>query len=255
MANTGPRTESGKLVVSQSLNPTAWTKNPAAVEAIQIAKRLRNTKHGLYAQVPIICKSDGCPYKESCPLFSMDIAPHGEKCPIEIAAIEDLFDRYCDDLKIDKNDVNSTVDLLMVKDLVDIDVSLLRCDQKMAIDADFIIQNAVGMTADGDPILKQELHPVVEYKEKLRNSKNKTLQLLNTTRRDKQGTKIVMELDPSQRASQMLKVQAEVENLNSQEDEQKRQYYERLRESNPDLAEKIAPQPKTVIDVEPIGMD
>lgn len=248
MSNTGPRTEAGKMVVSQNLNPTAWTQNPAAVQAIEVAKRLRNTKHGLYASVPIICKSESCPYRQSCPLIEMQIAPHGEKCPIEIAAIEDLFERYCADLKIDRDDPRNTVDLLMVKDIVDIDVSLLRCDNKMAIDADFIIQNAIGMTEEGEAIVKQELHPVVEYKDKLRASKNKMLQLLNSTRRDKEGTRITVEMDPSQRAAQMMKIQSEMAGLDNAEEDAEKAYYERMRNAGQVID-------VTPIDVEPIGLD
>ncbi|WDI05152.1 hypothetical protein PUW25_25425 (plasmid) [Paenibacillus urinalis] len=245
MSNTGPRTEAGKMVVSQNLNPTAWTQNPAAIQAIDVARRLRSTKHGLYASVPIICKAESCPYRESCPLMQMQMAPFGEKCPIEIAAIEDLFDRYCTDLKIDREDPKNTVDLIMVKELVDIDVSLLRCDNKMAIDADFIIENVVGMTEDGDALVKKELHPVVEYKEKLRNSKNKTLQLLNSTRRDKQGTKVTVELDPASRASQMVKVNDDMDAHMENEDEAERRYYEKMRGNN-------EPIDITPIEVEPI---
>lgn len=246
MSNTGPRTEAGKLTVSQNLNPTAWTKNPLAVEAIDIARRLRKTKHGMYASVPIICKAESCPYAENCELHKLGIAPFAEKCPIEIAAIEELYERYCSELKIDPNDTNSTIDLLMVKDIVDIDISLLRCDNKMAIDADFIIENVVGITENGDELRKRELHPVVEYKEKLRAAKGKTLQLLNSTRRDKIGSRITVELSPSQRASEMLKVNTDMIANDLSEEEEEKAYYRR----------KNGPAPgDVVIDVEPIGMD
>jgi|SRR5579875_279683 len=241
---TGPKTEAGKLVVSQNLNPTAWTQNPDAVAAIELAKRMRNTKHGLYASVPIICKSDACPYKESCFLYREGLAPYGEKCPIEIAAIEDLFYRYCEDLKIDPEKSQNTVDVVMVKELVDLDVSLLRCDNKMATDADFIIQNAIGLTEEGEGIYKSELHPVVEYKEKLLNRKHKILQLLNSTRKDKEGTRITVELDPSERAAQMLKVQNDMKVLDMEEDEAEKMYYLRMQKSQGD-----------VIEAEPIGLD
>jgi hypothetical protein len=241
---TGPKTEVGLQTVSRNLDPTAWTQNPEAVHAIEVAKRLRNTKHGLYASVPIICKSHACPYKESCMLYQMDLAPHGEKCPVEIAAIEDLFYRYCEDLKIDPGKSSNTVDLVMVKELVDLDISLLRCDNKMAVDADFIIQNVVSVTEDGEPITKSELHPVAEYKEKLLNRKHKILQLLNSTRKDKEGTKITIGLDPSERAAQMLKVQQDMKILEQDEEEAERRYWERMSKGN-----------NVVIDVEPIGLD
>jgi hypothetical protein len=244
MSRTGPKTEAGKLVVSQNLNPTAWTQNPNAVQAIEVAKRLRNTKHGLYASVPIICKSNGCPYKDSCQLFQMQLAPHGEKCPIEIAAIEDLFDRYITALKIDRDDPNSTVDLIMVKEVVDLDIQILRCDNKMAIDADFIIENTVSVTEDGDALTRSELHPAVEYKQKLLASKHKTLQLLNSTRKDREGSKTTFVLDASQRAAEMLKLQNDLKKLEEEEQEAEEAYYRRMAQSN-----------NTIIDVEPIGLD
>jgi hypothetical protein len=134
----------------------------------------------------------------------------------------------------------------MVKDIVDIDVSLLRCDNKMAIDADFIIDNVVGITEGGDELRKQELHPVVEYKEKLRASKGKMLQLLNSTRRDKVGSKVTIELSASQRASEMLKVQQDMATHDESEDEEEKAYYRRKSGIRPE---------DVVIDVEPIGMD
>ncbi|QHW35685.1 hypothetical protein GZH47_32830 (plasmid) [Paenibacillus rhizovicinus] len=241
--STGPKTEAGKLTVSQNLNPTAWTLNPDAVAAIDVAKRMRNTKHGLYASVPIICKGQACPYRENCFLYKADMAPVEEKCPIEIAAIEDLYDRYCEHFKIKPEDPRSTVDLIMIRELVDIGVTMLRCDNKMAIDADFIIQNTIGMTEDSEPITKSELHPVVEYKEKLRQSLFKTMQLMNSTRKDKEGTKITVEVDPSQRAAEMLKLKTDVTFLEEQEDEAEKAYYARMNGS------------ATVIEAQPIGFE
>ncbi|SFJ62558.1 hypothetical protein SAMN02799624_05230 [Paenibacillus sp. UNC496MF] len=245
MSDTGPKTEAGKMVVSQNLNPTAWTQNPNAVQAIEVAKRLRNTKHGLYASVPIICKSNGCPYKDSCQLHQMELAPHGEKCPIEIAAIEDLFDRYITALKIDRDDPGNTVDLIMVKEVVDLDIQMLRCDNKMAIDADFIIENTISVNEDGDAMTRSELHPAVEYKQKLLASKHKTLQLLNSTRKDKEGNKTTFVLDASQRAAELIKTQQDMKKLEDDEDEAEQAYYRRMAGNNT----------PTIIDVEPIGFD
>jgi hypothetical protein len=241
---TGPKTEAGLAAISESaklLDHSAWTRNPKAVEAIEVAKRLRNTKHGLYASVPIICKAESCPYAHSCPLQQAELAPYGEKCPMEIAAIEDLFYRYCEDLRINPDDRSNMIDLVMVKDLVDADIGLLRCDNKMAWDADYVIHNAVGVTDDGEAITKQELHPLTEYKEKLIARKNKTLQLLNSTRKDKEGTKLNVILDPSERAAQMLKVKQDMMLNDEEEEAAEKRYYEKMNKHNPE-----------VIDVEPI---
>lgn len=197
---TGPKTEAGLQAVSSAAKQwdhSAWTRNPQAVEAITVARQLRNTKHGLYANVPIICKADSCPYAHSCPLIEMQMAPFGEKCPIEIAALEDLFSRYLEEMQINPEDRGSTVDMMLVKDLVDADIGLLRIDNKMAWDADYVIDNVIGISEEGEAITKKELHPLTEYKEKLISRKNKTMQLLNSTRKDKAGDKITLSVDPS----------------------------------------------------------
>lgn len=249
---TGPKTEAGLQAVAahaRELDHSAWTKNPEAVEAINVAKRLRNTKHGLYASVPIICKAETCPYAHSCPLLEQGIAPYGEKCPIEIAAIEDLFGRYAEqfDIDLENRKASETVDLMMVKDLVDADIGLLRCDNKMAWDADYVINNTVGMTEDGEPITRQELHPLTEYREKLINRKHKTFQLLNSTRKDKEGTKLTVTADPSVKAAEMLQVQKDMEMLQDQEDKAEEEYYSKLNRMNSGNED--------IIDIEPVDFE
>lgn len=246
---TGPKTKAGLEAVSahaKQLEHSAWTKNPEAVEAINVARRLRNTKHGLYASVPIICKAEACPYAHSCPLLEQGMAPYGEKCPIEIAAIEDLFERYAEQFEIDLDNrkAGDTVDLMMIKDLVDADIGLLRCDNKMAWDADYVIENTVGMTEDGEPVTRQELHPLTEYREKLINRKHKTLQLLNATRKDREGTKLTVTADPSVQAAEMLQVKEDMERLMEEEEEAEKDYYRRLKKMDSDI-----------IDVEPIDFE
>lgn len=249
MSETGPKTEVGLQTASAhaaNLDHSAWTSNPQAVQAIEIAKRLRQTKHGMYAAIPILCKADGCPYAESCELQQLGMAPYKEKCPMEIAAIEDLFSRYCTDLNINPQDPKQQVDSIMVKELVDLDISMLRCDKKMAINADFIIENVVGMTDDNDAITRQELHPLTEYKDKLRAQKYKTLNLLNSTRKDKEGSKVHVVHDPSERAAQMLKIQKDMQVLDKNEDDAEKAYYEKMKRLGSG-----AP----VVEVEPIVID
>ncbi|MCD7910982.1 hypothetical protein KC480_05510 [Bacillus velezensis] len=244
MGKTGPKTEAGLQAVSDSaknLDHSSWTENPAAVQAIEVAKRIRQTKHGMYASVPIICKSEFCPYAESCELQQMGIAPYGEKCPMEIAAIEDLFQRYCSDMNINPEDPSQQVDAIMVKEVVDLDISMLRCDKKMAISADFIIDQVISVTDDGDPISRQELHPLTEYKEKLRTQKYKTLNLLNSTRKDKEGSTLTINSDPSERAAEMMQI-IESSKLHDEEEQKAREAYYR----------KIGKTDQKVIDLEPI---
>lgn len=244
----GPKTEAGLQAVSAAAKQwdhSAWTRNPQAVEAINVARRLRQTKNGLYSSVPIICKADQCPYAHSCPLIEMQMAPYAEKCPIEIAALEDLFSRYLDEMNINPEDKGSTVDMMLVKDLVDADIGLLRIDNKMAWDADYVIDNVIGLSEDGEAITKKELHPLTEYKEKLIARKNKTMQLLNSTRKDKAGDKITLQVDPSERAAEMMRVQQDMAIHYDEEAEAEKRFMERMKKKSK----------QEIIEVEPILVD
>lgn len=244
----GPKTQAGRDVLSANaklLDHSAWTRNPEAVQAIEIAKRIRKTKHGMYASVPIICKAEGCPYAEQCELQQMGIAPYAEKCPMEIAAIEDLFQRYCEDMNINPEDKRQQVDAILVKEVVDLDIAMLRVDKKMAVSADFIIDQVVSVNEEGDAITRQEVHPMLDHKEKLRAQKYKTLNLLNSTRKDKEGSKTTVVFDPSERAADMLRIQNEMKALDQKEEDAEKAYYDRMNRSGND----------SIIDVEPINMD
>lgn len=221
-----------------------WFSDPNANSSLEMARRMRQTKMGLYASVPIICKAENCPYADSCELMQMGMAVEGQKCPIEIAAIEDLFLRYCTDIGINPEDPAQQVDAIMVKEIVDMDIAMLRVDKKMAVSADFILDSVVGMTDDGHVLTKKEVHPMMDYKEKLRTQKYKTLNLLNSTRKDKAGDKVSVHIDPSTRASEMLKLQKDLVVLDHDAQVEKQAYLDKM--------ERLKNGQSDIIDVEPV---
>jgi hypothetical protein len=223
-----------------------WTNNEDGQQAISIAMAMRHTKIGLYAAVPIICKENDCPYAEGCPLMAQGLSLRGQRCPIEIATIEDLFQRYCTAHQVNPEDPKDAVDLLMIKDLVDTDIGILRCDEKFAIDADYVINNTVGVSEDGVPLTRQELHPLTEYREKLVRRKNHILTNLNSTRKAKNGSKVTIEVSPSEKASQMLNVIDDMKKI-SEDEKRKELEYKKKYLDEPD-------SDKEFIDVDPIDL-
>ena len=223
--------QDSKNVVEKSLaasedSEVKWYGNTNR-EAMEVARRLRRTSGGMYSTVPIICRAEACPYAEACELVQMGLATVGEKCPMEIAAVEDLFQRYCADLMIDPNDPTQQIDAIMVKDLIDLDIGILRCDKKIAINADYIIENVVGVTEEREAITQQVVHPIAELKEKLRNNRNKMLSLFNSTRKDKMGSTINVKTDPLQKASQLMATITEVTDV-EEENKEKEEYLSKL---------------------------
>lgn len=183
---------------SLSLIAQVWGIDEKAAEGITRANKITTIKHGMLAQVPMICRGSRCPYSATCYLEPGQ-RPDNGRCPIEIATILSLFDRYCEHLEVDSEDI---VDLTLVKELVDLDVQLLRADHYMAARPEFIEEVPVFVTDDGIAFTRTEVAKVVEYKERIRKERHRILQLLNSTRKDKDGSK--MKKDPSSIAADIL---------------------------------------------------
>jgi hypothetical protein len=191
-----------RLIPVGQLDSDAFGLSERARQALERANSIQLARHGFYASIPIICRGARCPYAATCQLLKEDLAPVGERCPLEIAAAQRLFQAYVDELKIDPD---SAVDLTLVRELISLDIAILRCENKLAADADFVQEVAVAVTPRGHVITKPEIHRAAEYKDKLLEKRHRVLQLLNSTRKDKAGTKITVQYDPSVRAAELLK--------------------------------------------------
>lgn len=181
--------------------PKAWKLSDAGREAIQLAVGMSNTKHGLYASIPMLCKGDKCPAAAVCPLVDMGKAPVGERCALEIGMILNKFEDYKVEFGIDESNV---VDMSLVKDLIDYDIQLFRAENKIAVQGDFVEDVVVSVTEAGEAITAPQLSKATEYKDKIMNKRFKILELMNSTRKDKAGDKLTISLDPSSYASQLM---------------------------------------------------
>lgn len=181
--------------------PKAWKLSDKGREAIQLAVGMAQTKHGLYASIPMLCKGEKCPYAAVCPLVEMDKAPEGERCPLEIAMILSKYESYSQEFGIDESNV---VDMSLVKDLIDYDIQLFRAENKIAVQGDFVEDVVITVTEGGEAITAPQLSKATEYKDKIMAKRFKILELMNSTRKDKAGDKLTLSLDPSSYASQLM---------------------------------------------------
>lgn len=188
--------------------PSAWGGSTKMRKALQQSLVNSQVKHGLYAAIPMVCRGDKCVYKETCPLLAQDLAPINERCPLEISHILTKFQKYTEELQIDQDNI---VDMTLVKDLIDLDVQIARADNKLAIDGDFIQMVTIAVSEDGDEIQNPAIHKAVEYKDKLLKKRHDVLQLLHSTRKDKAGDKLTIQLDPSTYAAQLMAQAAQMD--------------------------------------------
>lgn len=181
--------------------PATWKVSSETRGMIAQSLDIYNTKHGLYAAIPMMCKGDACPYAEVCPLLAGGMDPSGTRCPLEIGMILKRYDEYKNEFNIDEDDV---VDMGLVKDLVDYDIQLFRAENRIAMQADFIEDVVITVTEGGQEITAPRISQAADYKEKIMTKKHKVLQLMHSTRSDKAGDKLTLTLDPSSYAAQLM---------------------------------------------------
>lgn len=175
-----------------------WGIDESSINGVARANYMHRLKHGLMAQVPIVCRNSNCPYVSTCYIDPKE-RPKNGRCPIEISMILTLFDKYCGFLDVGEDDI---VDLSLVRELVDLDVQLMRADHYMAANPDFVEDVVYFVNEDGMPITKPEIARVVEYKERLRRERHRILQLLNSTRKDRESSQV--KRDPSSLAAEVI---------------------------------------------------
>ena len=161
--------------------PSAWGQSMKAMAQVSKQRQNLNMKHGMFANTPMICKGSGCPLSNICDI-PIRQRPVFDRCPIEIATIMELYDRYCEELMIGPKDY---FDQSNVKILVDIDVKLMRASGQLAIAGDFTQDVVFATDAKGNPFSRPELHKATEYEEQLLKQRAKVLNDLNATRRQK----------------------------------------------------------------------
>jgi len=182
--------------------PSSWKISEKGIEAIKFGVAMNKTKHGMYASIPMLCKGEECQYASVCPILDQGYDPTGERCPLEISLIMTRYEDYKEEFGASDDDF---VDMSLIKDLIDYDVQLMRAENKMAIDGDFVEDVVVTVTENGDEITNKQLSKATEYKEKITNKRHKVLELMNSTRKDKSGAKVQVSMDPSSYAASLLK--------------------------------------------------
>lgn len=178
--------------------PAAWVTSSRQADAVRSSRKMFNLKHGYLANVPMVCRDKNCPLNGVCTI-PQGYRPKGERCPIEIAAVIDGFDKFCKELNVQDDDY---FDQSQVKDLVDIEVKLMRTRGVLASAEHFIELVVIGTDSSGNKLETPQLHKATEYEDKLLARKAKILSDLNSTR--KQREKNQKSNDPSSFATELI---------------------------------------------------
>jgi len=154
-----------------------WAIPASQQSALSIEVGKASMKHGLVAQVPLVCKGGKCPYIDTCQIPEADRVD-GSRCIAEIATLVTRFEKYCAEFNVQETD---TVDLGQIKHLVDIEIKLFRCNQSIAANPE-MVDEIVTAVQRGQKYTKKELNPVTQYELQLFAQHSKILKDLAATR-------------------------------------------------------------------------
>lgn len=174
------------------ITTSMWGVDPAVIKEIGNMNRVYTSKHGMFASVPIICKGPDCAYKDVC-MVSQGQRIVGHRCPMEIAAILSRYEQWCMHFEInivqDVIDSKDLVDATLIKDLVNIEVQMLRAENKIALNGDIMADTLLDIDKKCQPYFGKIVAPEVEFLMTLQDKKVKILNQLNATRKDKAADK------------------------------------------------------------------
>lgn len=190
-----------KEMVHQPEIPSAWNLSAKGKDAVRKALSVYNTEFGLYASIPMICKGEDCVYAQLFPELHGELTEPGERCPVEVALIMSKYAAYTNELEVSPDDA---VDMSILRDVIDYDIQIVRAENKMALEGDFVKDVTVGVNEAGVPVTQEQISQAAQYKDKIQTKRNAALKLLNSTRKDKAGEKINMTMDPSTYARELL---------------------------------------------------
>ena len=180
-----------------------WGLRKGEIEETQRNARMFSMKHGMLAGVPLLCKDEECKYISVCTVDKL-YRRKAMRCPMEIAALISRMEYYCRHFELSDEELpEEAVDRTLIRQLCDLEIQILRADNKIAIDGDFISRSLIDETKkSGLLIYEDKISPATAFKIDLYNKHGKILQLLASTRKDK--VNIAMS-DPSVQASELMR--------------------------------------------------
>ena len=160
--------------------PESWSdeKKNKAVSTL----RSETTRSRIFTSIPIKCKGPDCPFAEVCPLQQENVAPVGERCPIEMSMLKQLTAELISEFRVDEKSLN---ELAMIRDLVNQEIQHIRVTNILAQD-DFMQDVFAGVNErTGEVIFKKELHQAITFEDKILKRKKELRNQFLATREAK----------------------------------------------------------------------
>lgn len=176
----------------EELLAAMWGLTPTKTKQVSNISKVYFTKHGMFASIPILCRGVDCAYKDVC-MVDPSERTVGSRCPMEIAALITRFNQWCQhfNINIEGEAIESKdlVDATLIKDLVNIEIQILRAENKIALSGDFMGETIIEVDKKCNAYYGTVITPESEFLMTLQDKKMKILNQLNATRKDKAADK------------------------------------------------------------------
>jgi len=139
-------------------------------------------------------------------MFLFGKVPVARKCPIEVELIAYWTAKYMDEFYVDPY---NQYEVSMITELAELDIYDYRCSMILSQpgSAELIQQIVVGVDAEGRAIYNEDIHKAWELKERGKKRKDKILEALVGTRKEKYKRDAALKRrsvdDPSTQAAEL----------------------------------------------------
>lgn len=174
-----------RLAMEQNL-ADVWGYSNLGLEAKKAAMSMLSTKTGMYARIPLICKSEKCPYASRCMLLNYELAPLGEPCPKETAEIELRYQAYSQDFDLDEG---SFTDRNLVSEIINYDIMLDRLRALLAEEQVLTVDVVTGISESGEKFTHPEVSKTWEAYERVEKKRANVYEQMLATRKSNKSDK------------------------------------------------------------------
>ena len=159
-------------------------------EAATLTRQLKRMSTGAAQFSPMECAGADCPFARRCPLVAMPSStrhgksPVGQQCLLEVTMLRDGTINLIREYEVDPNNFT---EFNLVSEIAEIEVLQWRLNMLLSRpeNASLVLDQVVGVSRDGDPIVQQQVSPIFEQKQKLANRKTKLVKLMVGDRQEK----------------------------------------------------------------------
>lgn len=188
----------------------------------------KRSKAGVFTQAMMICRDKDCPFINQCPLKYPPRGPDGqvpdeiprplgETCPVETHLAEGWIADFLRAFAVNETDPDFHLIRIALSDIVLDILQQLRLSWYISDSPAPIVNDFVGVNADGDPILVQKISPALEHLSKVGANKLRHLRELLGTPRAKVEARRRGWQDPASRAADAMARAAKLQKLRKQQ--------------------------------------